>query len=219
MSNFQFSREDLLRERSLWDVYRIARLTPANGLNVVVALLMFFVCVTYCISPTITSSAVLVLLRSISSDALAFSASILGFLVAGFTIFVTSKSEIFFLMAKTEQKPTGVSYLKYNLSVFLLVFIHYLAFTIFCVTIRLLCAPQGPASIILSAMPLGYEDSLHLKAGGIYGFFCVFATWFLYLLMLLKSFIFNVYHIVMTGIAITIDDEEEGVDEKDAPSR
>ncbi len=208
MSNqkFVFRREDLLKEHSLLDVYRIARLTPANGFNVAVTVVVFFVCVAYCVRSGADQSTVLSLLRQTTTDAIAFSASILGFLVAGFTICVSTKSEIFFLMAKHEREDTGVSYLKYNLSIFLLVFIHYLAFTILCVSIRIFFASGGPGAIFLHDLPIDGEAQRLVKASGIAVVFVGFVSWFFYILMLLKSFIFNVYHIVMTGIAMTIGD-------------
>ncbi|WP_155301746.1 hypothetical protein [Burkholderia gladioli] len=208
MSNqrFVFSREDLLKERSLWDVYKIARLTPANGFNVAVTLIVFFVCIVYCIFVGTDQYVVLGLLRQTTTDAIAFSTSILGFLVAGFTICVSSKSEIFFEMAKVERDDTGVSYLKYNLSIFLLVFIHYLAFTVLCVSIRVFFASGGPGGVFLRSIPVSSESLGLIRSVGISLVFVGFVTWFFYILMLLKSFIFNVYHIVMTGIALTIDD-------------
>ncbi|MGF6569699.1 hypothetical protein ABH945_001775 [Paraburkholderia sp. GAS333] len=208
---FEFTPEDLLKERSLLDVYRIARLTPANGLNVGVTLVVFFICCAYCLAAGENQAPVLTLLRQISSDAIAFTASILGFLVAGFTIFVTTRPEVFYMMAKVEKEGLGVSYLKYNLSIFLLVFIHYLAFTICCVALRVFFSPQGPASLILHAVPINISTAIMIKKLGVASIFILFTSWLFYLLMLLKSFIFNVYHIVMTGVALTIDtDEEDG---------
>lgn len=208
MSNkrFDFSKEDLLGERSLLDIYAIARLTPPNGFNVAVTVIVFFVCIAYCIRVGADQSSVLALLRQITADAIAFSTSILGFLVAGFTICVSTKSETFFAMAKHEKDETGVSYLKYNLSIFLLVFIHYLAFTILCLSIRVFFASGGPGAVFLRDIPVSIETRNLVKSVGVAIVFVGFVTWFFYVLMLLKSFIFNVYHIVMTGIAMTIDD-------------
>lgn len=211
-SDFKFSREDLLKERSLLDVYRIARLTPANGLNVGVTLVVFFICCVYCLTAGANQVPVLTLLRQISSDAIAFTASILGFLVAGFTIFATTRPEVFYIMAKVEKEGMGVSYLKYNLSIFLLVFIHYLSFTIYCVTLRVFFPPQGPAAFIFQAVPMSKAAAVTAKEIGISIVFVTFTSWLFYILMLLKSFIFNVYHIVMTSVAltITVDEHEDG---------
>jgi energy-converting hydrogenase Eha subunit E len=102
-----------------------------------------------------------------------------------------------------------VSYLKYNLSIFLLVFIHYLAFTIYCVTLRVFFPPQGPAAFIFQAIPMSKAAAVTVKAVGVSMVFVTFTSWLFYILMLLKSFIFNVYHIVMTGVALTIDEDEQ----------
>ncbi len=208
-SRFKFTREDLLKERSLLDIYRIARLTPANGLNVGVTIVVFFISCAYCISAGTNQTTVLILLRQISSDAISFTASILGFLVAGFTIFVTTKPEVFYMMARIEKEGMGISYLKYNLSIFLLVFIHYLAFTILCIAFRVFFSSKGPAALFLAAIPIEAKTASILKQVGISAFFVFFVSWLFYILMLLKSFIFNVYHIVMTGIALTIDGDDD----------
>ncbi|HDR9468761.1 TPA: hypothetical protein QDB74_005569 [Burkholderia multivorans] len=99
-----------------------------------------------------------------------------------------------------------MSYLKYNLSIFLLVFIHYLAFTVICVVIKIFLASGGPGAMLLQDVPITDGERKMIRAVGIAATFVGFVTWFFYILMLLKSFIFNVYHIVMTGIALTIDD-------------
>jgi formate hydrogenlyase subunit 3/multisubunit Na+/H+ antiporter MnhD subunit len=102
-ANFRFTQEDLLSEKSLLDVYRIARLTPPNGLNVAVTLVVFFCACVYCIVAGSNQVPVLALLRQTSADAIAFAASILGFLVAGFTIFVSTNPEVFYVMARNKK--------------------------------------------------------------------------------------------------------------------
>lgn len=206
-SGYSFDKRDLFKEKSLFDVYRISRLSPANGSNVFVATVAFFVSATYSIISFSHPADVLTLLRQITGDAIAFAASILGFLIAGFTIFVTSRPSIFYIMAKNEYESTGVSYLKYNLSVFLLVFIHYLLFSISCLAIRVFFATNGPASAILLSIPVSPDTIKIIKSSGICITFPIFTAWLFYILMLLKSFIFNIYHIVLTGIALTIDDD------------
>lgn len=208
-SEYKFTREELFAEQSLLDVYRISRLTPANGLNVAISLTVFFVCCTYCVAVGQDQKDVLTILRQVTSDAISFTTSILGFLIAGFTIFVTTKPEVFFIMARTPHK-TGVNYLKYNISIFILVFIHYLCFTIACMALRVFFITKGPAELFLHSLPISQEAVRVVKNAGIAVVFTIFVTWLFYILMLLKSFIFNVYHVLMTGIALTIDDD--GVD-------
>jgi hypothetical protein len=205
-SEYKFSKEELFEEHSLLDVYRISRLTPANGLNVAVSLTVFFVCCTYCVVVGQDQTNVLAILRQVTSDAIAFAASVLGFLIAGFTIFVTTRPEVFLIMARIPHKA-GVSYLKYNISVFMLVFIHYLCFTIVCMVLRVFFVTNGPAELFLHSLPVTEEAARAAKNYGIAIIFTLFVTWLFYILMLLKSFIFNVYHVLMTGIALTIDDE------------
>ena len=207
-ANFKFDREELLAERSLFDVYKIARLNESNRVNVAIALTATFISAIYCLIDRERPDIVLGLIRQLVGDAITFSASILGFLIAGFTIFVTGKPEVFQMMAKVQYDNTRVSYLKYNLSIFMVVFIHYLSFTVLSFFIRIFCGPGGPAYILLKICQLPPERFIHLRSASIFIAFVLLTGWFFYIIMLLKSFVFNVYHSVMTGIALTIEDDD-----------
>jgi len=210
MTEFKYDQDDLLAERSVLDIYKISLATPINRFNAISTAIIFFVLLTYVIIAWPKTSGTLDLLRSLTTDALAFAPAILGFLVAGFAIFLTpSQPQIFEKMAKVEYENSGFSYLKYNLSVFILVFIHYLAFFVLCFCIRLFCTSKGLASTFLTSLSISAHVRTEIISIGITVTFVIFGTWFFYVIMLLKSFIYNLYHIVMTSIALTAKDEDE----------
>ena len=210
MAEFKYDPEDLLAERSVLDIYRISKATPVNSFNVISSIVIFFILLVYVTTASAKAPTILELLRSLTADALAFAPAILGFLVAGFAIFLTpSQPQVFELMAKHEYEKSGFSYLKYNLSVFILIFIHYLAFFVLCFCIRLLCSSKGVAAAFLASLPITVATRSEIISIGISATFVLFGTWFFYVIMLLKSFIFNLYHIVMTSVALTAAEDKD----------
>lgn len=84
----------------------------------------------------------------------------------------------------------------------------YVWFAILCLLIKLLASPSGALSTGLNFI---YTDSVDLNTAkrllvivGVVGV----GTWFFHLLVILQSFIFNIYHLVMTSIRWEIEVEE-----------
>lgn len=208
MSNF--SSKYLFAEKSLFDIYKISRKIRPNTFNVIITSLVFLSLLIYVNYRTGTLSQVIDILRVINSDAFGFSSSILGFLVAGLAIFLTiTKPEMFVLMLRANQPDTGSSYLKYNLAAFIHVFIHYLGFVGVCILFKIFCAPLGPASFFFELLPVDQAKKETIKIAAVLGFFVIFNTWFTYVLLLLKSFVYNMYHVVMTVIAFQLDETKQ----------
>ncbi|MEO0014056.1 MAG: hypothetical protein RLZZ535_2445, partial [Cyanobacteriota bacterium] len=137
-----------------------------------------------------------------------FAIGILGFLITGFTIFATvSKPSMFVKMAKVKHPNCELSYLKYNFFTMMNVFIIYLGFTFVCVVIKFLAPPSGFISILLSYLFSNfYSEYLEifkriLSGAGI----VIVGTWIFYLLVILQSFIFNIYSMIMTAIRWEIE--------------
>ena len=132
----------------------------------------------------------------------AFATSILGFLVAGFTVFVTiTKVDIFVEMAKREYEVTGESYLKYNLNAFMLAFVHYIAFVFICFCVQIFGQSGGPAACMLElATSFSPRFAPVVRAGVASTLFTLMCAWSVYVVLLLKSFIFNTYQVVTTVV-------------------
>lgn len=193
---------DLTKEKSLWALYKLTYKFPWNRFNVVVTILCaIFISVFVSLSKNnidhLSSTA-----RALFGFGNAIAPAILGFLIAGFTIFVTvTKVEIFVMMAKRPYGESGESYLKYNLSAFLLAFVHYLSYLFFCVVVVLFGQPQSAAIQLVKSLTNGYTifnmPAYNLTVLMILIFF---GTWTAYLVLLLKSFVYNTYQVITTTV-------------------
>lgn len=186
----------LTEEKSLFEVYKKSRKIPFNKFNFFSTL--FFVLIVaaqYCVLDVGLDDKLKVV-RDFATMSLGIVASILGFLIAGFTVFSTiSQPEMFVEMSKYRAN-SGLSYLKNNFFIFMRVFIYYLSYTIFCLAIIIFGVKGGLFHKILSLSPIScklYE--------GVIGFsYIILHGGFFFLMVQLKSFIFNVYHSVMSAI-------------------
>lgn len=199
----------LTDEKSLLQLYKLTYSFPASRFNVLSTIFVAVCCTGYLswVQPGGTEAGTL--LKETLKLGLSLVPSILGFLIAGFTVFVTvTKPGVFSAMAKKEFAQSGQSYLKYNLSAFMLAFAHYVAYLAACVLLTFFGQPNGPlteitlslASLIASNINVAYNVLLSACA-------IAFACWTWYLVMLLKSFIYNVYQVVVTSVRWDLEDE------------
>jgi hypothetical protein len=202
---------DLTRgEKNLWQIFwRSCRIAP-NKFNLGVSIGTILTLAAYAWYTKETGSALADRVRSWTDLGLGFAPSILGFLIAGFTVFATlTKPELFIAMAKHPKKGLGMSTLKYNFYTFMGVFIHFLTFFGLCLAIKFLAGQNGPISVFLGLLTGKYASAVpHIKrfiAGiGIVGV----GTYFAFVTLLLKSFVYDIYHVTMTSIRWTWEEEE-----------
>jgi phosphoglycerol transferase MdoB-like AlkP superfamily enzyme len=201
MSDKTAITEALLKEKSLWAVYRLAwklklpwgALAPSILLTIT---LMTFSVLTIENSINLTNQA-----RQVIDLGITLTSTILGFLIAGFTIFASlTNPKLFVAMANIQDEESTLSWLKKTFVIFMHVFIHYTSFLVVVVLIKILTFPQGVVSSLLSNMPNG----LFISKGWIAAFgFSILSGWLFYLLLLLGRFIFNTYHACMLSISVT----------------
>ena len=215
--------QDLLREKSLWAVYVRSRSIPFSWLNnaagVIVAIAIG---VASCWSASMANVADH--LSALSVLAFNTSISLLGFLLAGFSFFATvSDKSMFCRMAEVQHKESGLSYLKYNFYVFMRVFFEYSVVAVVSFLLAVILQPDSGTRIVLTRL---LDDILPTRAGiwVLSGALGLLAGSFAYLLLQLKSFIFNVFHVVMTSIRWALEDEYDkaaaiAVDSTDPTSR
>ena len=193
-----FDPKSLTEEKSLSQIAWRCRVLPWNWFNVTVTSATAIGTVVYAACSARPHSLFADWDRLIASNGFSLGTQVLGFLIAGFTIFATlTKPSLFRRMAVKVHKQTGLTYLKYNFYAFVQVFIHYIVFTMINLLVIVLGTAKGPMSEVL--------DRVSTNTDGIKSFttrcvFCLMLTWFVYALVLLKSFIFNIYHVVMTAI-------------------
>lgn len=202
--------KELTKERNLFDIYSSSRKLPGSLHNQIFTLTIFIILLFYAVYSPKPVHDLAQEVRTWSEIGFDFTTTILGFLIAGFTIFATvSKPNFFINMAMVPYKSSGLSYLKYNFFTLINVFTIYVGFAILCLLINLLASPSGALSLGLSFIfsnPIYLNTAKRLLVGvGLVGV----GTWFFYLLVILQSFIFNIYYIVMTSIRWEIEFGEE----------
>ena len=197
MDELDFDPKELTREKKLWDIYLASRRIPFSRFNFISTLVVFILLVLNAAFSRETLPDTINLVREMASSGFAISLSTLGFLLAGFTIFATvSQPSLLLSMAAVTNEKSGLSYLKHNYFIFLRVFIYYVAFSVFSLCIIIFGHSGGLIATIINLSP--NPDPLR--------FFVVKATYVLlftgyyFLIMQLKSFIFNIYSSVMTSL-------------------
>lgn len=193
-----------MEENSLLQLYLLSYKFPQSKFNCKSTCIIFILSALYLYTTWDKKNSF-----EIFSSTLDFGASIvpsiLGFLIAGFTVFVTiTKPGVFSLMAKKEFENTGQSYLKHNLSAFILAFVHYLSYLsmVFIIKVFVIKNP-----IFSTALSLLKNECIDLKKFIIIIFTATLISWTWYLIMLLKSFIYNVHQIVVTSVRWELDNE------------
>jgi hypothetical protein len=190
---------DLLTEKSLWDVWiGLRRALKENLFNKVFLLGWLVVVSIHAWFATTPRTDLLSQCRSLLDAGIGFGSSILGFLIASFTIFATmSRPAMLLRMASTLHEKSGLSWLKYTYFGLVEVLITYLAFVVSCFVLRVLTLPRGGVIALVYQMP-GGEATRDVLAKTL---LCIIACAWMWTLLKLKSFVFNIYHVVMAGIA------------------
>lgn len=192
--SYSFDDNELTSEKSLWDVYKLSRRITPGRTQVVLTLLVMIALGVNAFFFIGDESKLLADVRKWSELGLDFSITTLGFLIAGFTIFATlSKPDMMLAMMDHVNKETGLPTLKYNFFTFMRVFITYIFFSLFYLLVMVLGQSNGFISNLISLLP----DSQCVRGCLIRISYVFVGGSIVYLLLLLKSFIFNIYAIVM----------------------
>ncbi len=203
-------QERATKEKSLGEVYWKARKVASTRRNLGVAVLVTLLFGTLAVLDwyfdleMLASSVLKGMASQIADIGFALTTAILGFLIAGFSIFASiTRPEIFAGLAKLNHKDSGLSRLQFIFFNFLLVFIHYLAFLAVSIVLKL-GLPLSPTVVdavsphVVSTDKVFWWSAVALVA--------LLLGWLAFLIMLLKSFIWNIYQavlvVIVTGDAI-----------------
>lgn len=193
----EFDPKDLTKEKSLWDIYLVSRRIPASKFNIITTLMVFFALIVNSWLTTQPIIETIGIVRNQAGNGLVISLNALGFLLAGFTIFATvSQPNLFLRMGEIRHPNSDLSYLKHNYFIFLRVFIFYLTFAVFCLLIVMFGHKGGFVSLLVSFSP--YSDNVKFAVVKV-SYILLFSGYY-FLIMQLKSFVFNIYHAVMTSL-------------------
>lgn len=202
MNSKDLDPKDILKEKRLWDIYISSRRIPYSRFNTVTTFIIFLLLIVSawcCNAPT---GEQITTIREFAELGLILSLTTIGFLLAGFTIFASvSQPSLLASMACVRHPDSGLSYLKHNFFVFMRVFIYYLVFAALCVIIVIFGHKNGLISILVHHSP--HPEKLKFLVVNI-SYVALF-TFYYFLIMQLKSFIFNIYHSVMTSIRWNVD--------------
>jgi len=194
-------KDNVYREKSLWQVLRASQVLSASQFNRRAMRVGCVLAVIYVIGNYIggvENQRVLDATARVASALLTVTTAILGFLVTGFSIFVASTDpRTFKALEETRYKDTEISYFKEVMFNFLNVFTVYL--TVLSISLVLyVCNPLGWWPPL---MPL--EKKLHcvipLFNSVVLAFACVAG---LYSILRLKSFIWQLYQSLLIAMNI-----------------
>lgn len=196
---------DLTREKSLLALWRTSFKFAQRRFNYVVVAVVAIALARYCQLDWDQPQTLMAAFRKIEGTGFSFATSILGFLVAGFTVFVTViRIDMFLTMARMEKANTGESVLKYNLSAFIVTFVHYTSYIFACLMSELFLQPGGLATVAFAnaqTYPIlaPWAPLTHSLCSA--ALLVAFGAWTAYLVLLLKSFIYNVYQVTTVSVA------------------
>lgn len=192
----RLKHESLLKEKNLWQIYRASWRISDSKFNWFVGVLSLAFFSAYAtLAPDLAS--IHALLLKLAEIGFNTAVSILGFLIAGFTIFGSlAKPELLLTMLRFTEKKSGLPYLKYNFFTLIRTFIYFLVFAAFQLALISLGQNGGPGSVLVILCP----DLQAAVSPAIRVSFVVSTVLWTAVFLELKSFVFNVHHFVFTMI-------------------
>ncbi|NTX06279.1 hypothetical protein [Myxococcus sp. CA040A] len=204
--------EELTQEKNLWELYRSSNALPKSTQTAWLKYSIITVLTAYAIGTATIEGwgykGIITSVRGWASDGLSFSSQVIGFVLAGFTIFATMNTSTFTItLARHREPKTTLPFIKYIYLSFMRVFALYVGFIGFCLIIRLLGEPNGVASFAIGTLPSAWHDTTKqiISRMG----FVVLGSWFWFIVIDLYSFMFNVYHTVMSSVRWELERKPE----------
>ncbi|MBE3666723.1 hypothetical protein BOO35_16765 [Vibrio navarrensis] len=190
---------DITKENSFWRLYAVCRrLSYTRDIKISFWISFFFFSVLNFFSYHENPSDIILEISSFSSLSISWSITIVGFILTGYAIYATLAQKDMQIAMSRKKGKHGLSYLKESHCVFMKI----------CIDMILIVA----ITFLISTKSFLFFVS-----------FCSYIDWFVYFkvfvisllhslfilqIMLAKSFIYNVYHSVMTAIRWTAENEE-----------
>lgn len=182
---------EITKEKNFWDLYFAIRKVPNKLDNVIIYAISLLVlaCINYSIGPVVDGAKVI---HSRTTDIISWSTAILGFAIAGYSIFATlSDKELQLALSAVIEKKSNIDYLRvahFNMlkTIIDIIIIIFIAYTI------------QNMSTILSKTDCGY---MYFKT--------VSDSLFIAVLLSSKSFAFNVYSSIMMSLRWYAESKED----------
>lgn len=214
--------DDLFSEKSLFQIYRLAPSFFSNRFNVIVATGAFCSLSVFSIAHIfivpLRDAVKLPFANTFSMWAnvgASLAGTILGFLVAGFAILCTIlRPETMLALHRLRNKKYGLSEFKLLFVTFVDVFVQFLALLFWSITMIVFGGKQGPAAMLGSQLARVHWlipfCLLHV-------IFTLWGTWFVVLILTLKSFIYNLYQSLLLSLVDAVDEAQRTAAEETAP--
>jgi hypothetical protein len=211
VANDDVDLSSLLAEQSLFEVYRKAPSFFSNRFNGCVLVLagsglMLFSCV-HLFSPSIRESFRISFADTFaiwSNVGSALAGTILGFLIAGFAILCTVlRPQTMIALQRILNKKYRETQLKLLFVHFVEVLVQYLALLMISVLVMVFGGKLGPAAVLGS-----YLAKIHwmIPQAMVHIIYAAWGTFFVVVVLTLKSFVYNLYSTLLLGIADAADD-------------
>lgn len=197
----------LLEEKNLWQIYRASWTIPDSKFNWIVGV-GSLACFGAYAALSNNLNGMHGLLMKLAEVGLNSAVSLLGFLIAGFTIFGSlAKPKLLLTMMRFTEKRSGLSYLKYNFFTLIRTFIYFLVFAAFQLVVIVVGQKDGVVADVIV-----WQPSLQPVVKPLLKCTFVMSTvlWTVAFLQL-KSFVFNVHHFVFTMIKFDAVEHNEAL--------
>lgn len=190
--------DELVQERSLTEVYLVARRMPVSWFNQLGTFVVFALLILYGVLSDAKTSFLASRVRDIADYGFGFAVSMLSFLIAGFTVYLTvMKPSLILWMANIREDKSKLPWIKVTAFHFLRVMTVYVAFCLLCLVIKIFGATSGPLSSFLSWFLTDAEVS---KLWIVRLSLALVGSTVIHLILLLQSFIFNIYATSMAAV-------------------
>jgi len=200
------NHSDLFSETSLWDIYLKSRSVYRNRFNCVTLIACAVLLASFAIFDFVRDSEKIDL-RAIfaiwANVGLSYAATILGFLVAGFSVlFAVLRPETAALLRRIHREGEKLDELRLMFINFVSIFAHYASFIFWSVLYLIVGSANGPLELawrylhtIRDWLPFAVSHAL----------FVIWALWFLVIVLKMKSFIYNLYQTLLLGLADSME--------------
>ena len=183
-------KDDVYKEKSLYDVYRASRVIEPSRFNVSCMRVCYVLCGLYVLMNVVTGAdngEIIAALSRISASLITITTAVLGFLIAGFSIFISSTpNRTLIMLLNTRYKSTEISYFKQIMFNFLNVFSVYLCVLVIALGVNT-STPLGWSPLL----PLGFPPKLTIAFNSsVLGVLVISSA---YAVLRLKSFIWTMY--------------------------
>ena len=203
--------DSLLRERSLFQIYRSAPSFFSNSFNssvlaVSLAISISFTAIHY-FNGGVRDAVQIPFATTYASWAnagVSFAATILGFLIAGFTVLCTIlRPPTMIALHRIVDPRYNQSRLKLLFSDFVQVTVYYLCLLLVSIVVLVFGGQSGPAAMLGKYLAI---IDWRIPFAALHVIFVAWTALFIVAVLQLKSFVYNIYSSLILGLADAADD-------------